>query len=136
MACYRPVASFLGGRAQLLAFEARADARGTLTALPHDGLPFAPQRSFFVHGVPAGTRRGGHAHRTARQLLFCLSGSITVRMRHGGEEACVVLDDCSRGLLVEAGVWSEQHYVTPGAVLCVLASEPFSAQSYQPEPAA
>lgn len=127
----RVIAAFLGGRARLLAFAARIDARGALTPLAFDALPFEPRRSFFVHGVPAGTVRGGHSHRTARQLLFCVSGAIEVLMRHGDEQAAVTLDDCSQGLLIEAGVWAQQTYITPGAVLCALASEPFDPDCYQ-----
>ncbi len=128
----RTLEEFLGGRARLLAFEYKTDARGALIPLAFDELPFVPKRSFFVHGVPTGMVRGGHGHRTARQLLFCVSGSISVLLLYGSEQVSVSLDDCSHGLLIEAGVWSQQAYLTPGSVLCALASEPFSTASYSP----
>ena len=129
---FNTLAEFLGGRARLLSFETKTDARGALTPLAFDSLPFVPVRSFFVHGVPAGMVRGGHSHNSSRQLLFCVSNSISVLMLYGGEQASVVLDNCSHGLLIEAGVWSQQTYVTPGSVLYALASEPFSPASYRP----
>jgi hypothetical protein len=129
--CVVTRATFLGGRSRLLAFPSYIDSRGDLTALPFDELPFLPQRSFFVHTVPEGTRRGGHSHHIARQLLFCLSGRVSVLMRNAGDEVTVVLEDRSEGLLIEAGVWAQQTYLTENAVLFALASEKFSLPSYR-----
>lgn len=121
---------YLGGRATLWRFPVFRDQRGCLCPHPFHHMPFMPQRSFVVSQVPAGTVRGGHAHRTARQLLFCVAGRIDVLMRAGGEEAGVVLADGACGLLLEAGVWAQQTYAAEHSVLLVYASEPFDPGGY------
>ena len=126
--------AWFGGRARLVALAARTDARGTLQPLDFDALPFAPRRLFFVHDVPAGAVRGEHAHRTARQLLFRLAGTIDVELRTADDGARVVLDRSDRGLLLEPGVWAAQTYRGADAGLLVLADEPFDPASYVAHP--
>ncbi len=95
-----------------------------------DALPFAPRRIFTVSGAPAGTERGGHGHRTASQLLVCVSGEVRVQMHCAGDDAIVTLSDSGPGLLIGPGIWAGQTYLGEGAVLLVLCSEPFSPDSY------
>jgi hypothetical protein len=114
----------LGGRAAWIALAAHRDPRGQLVALDEGLLPFVPRRIFFVRDVPVGGMRGGHGHRSARQLLVCLAGRIRCELRHGGVGETLPLEPSGYGLLVEPGVWTEQTYETPGAVLLVLASAP------------
>jgi dTDP-4-dehydrorhamnose 3,5-epimerase-like enzyme len=124
------VASFLGGRARLIALSPQKDERGLLVPFDFDTLPFRPRRSFFVADAPVGTVRGGHAHRSALQLLVCIKGRIEVLMRHGQDEVSALLDATPSGLVIEAGVWSSQKYLEPGSVLLVFASEPYDPTSY------
>src|SRR3546814_3738939 len=108
----------------------------TYTRLPYPTLvrsasrPVTPRRAFTVHGVPAGTSRGGHAHARGQQLLVCLSGEVIVELRFRGEIEQVRLARPNNALLVDAGVWARQTYLDD-AVLLVLASEPYDADSYQ-----
>src|SRR5690606_24543557 len=111
--------AWFGGRARLVALERHADARGTLLPLEFEGLPFAPRRLFTVAGVPAGTVRGGHAHRQGQQLLICLQGRIDLCLRRAKEEARVTLVAAGPAMLVGANVWCEQTYVEAGSVLLV-----------------
>lgn len=106
------------------------DSRGLLHAFDFSELPFAPARVFTVSGAPAGTARGGHGHRRGEQLLACIQGRIHVLMRHAGEEATVQLVPDGGMLLVGPQVWCRQTYLDEGAVLLVLASEPYSPDSY------
>jgi dTDP-4-dehydrorhamnose 3,5-epimerase-like enzyme len=102
-----------------------SDPRGSLTVLER-ALPFAPRRVYFVHGVPAGATRGGHRHLRNRQVLVCVAGSCEVLVRRKGEtEAVVLLDSPSSGLLLEPEEWHLMRAFSPGAVLLVLASEPY-----------
>lgn len=121
---------WFGGLARLLDGPVHIDERGALQPLDFKMLPFMPARVFCVSGVPAGTARGGHGHRSGVQLLACVQGRIEVLMRHGGGGAGLVLTPDGRLLQVGAGVWCRQTYVEPGSVLLVLASEPYSADSY------
>ena len=101
---------FFDGKAQLVDCIKRSDDRGTLLPYPLDRLPFLPCRAFVVSDVPAGTIRGGHSHRSGIQMLVCLKGRIEVLMRHRDEEIAVSLSSLSQGLVLQAGVWSQQTH--------------------------
>jgi dTDP-4-dehydrorhamnose 3,5-epimerase-like enzyme len=117
----------------LIRLPVHADSRGVLVPFEFADLSFVPQRVFVVSGVPPKTTRGGHAHRSARQLLYCPAGSIVVDVRTGDSTETVLLDDNARALLVEPGVWSSQTFETAESVLVVLSSEPYHRGSYLPD---
>jgi hypothetical protein len=116
------------------AVDLHLDARGTLGVVDLDGLPFTVRRVFVVNGVPAGTVRGGHGHSRGVQGLFCIRGRIDVELRRGEAALEVPLRPDGAGLLVRAGVWSQQRYVLGGSELLVLASEPYDPSTYDPAP--
>ena len=66
------------------------DARGTLTALEGDELPFPVRRIFYMHRVPQGGERGAHAHRYNQQCLIAVSGAFTVDLSDGAATATYV----------------------------------------------
>ena len=130
---FSEVRSYWGGLARLLEMKDVTDPRGSLVETDVDELPFEPRRSFVIHDVPAGGVRGGHAHARGQQLLTCLAGVVSVEMRHAGGVHRVELSARTQALLLTAGVWAQQRYSGPGAVLLVLASERYDAGSYLPE---
>lgn len=120
---------FAGG-ARLVAVTRHEDARGALVPVELDSLPFVPRRLFAVADVPAGTVRGGHAHRDGEQLLVCLQGRIDLHLRRNDEAVHVALPAGGPGLLVGPLIWCEQTYVDEGSVLLVLCSRPYDPDSY------
>ncbi len=122
--------SWFDGRVRVIPFVRHCDPRGQLLPIALDELPFAPRRIFTVSGVPTGTERGGHGHRTGSQLLICVSGEIRVQMHCAGEEVAVTLFDTGPGLVIGAGIWVTQTYLNERAALLVICSEPFSADAY------
>lgn len=119
-----------GGRARWVQLPQRDDKLGSLLPVDFASLPFVPGRLFVVHQVPPGGVRGGHAHKSARQLLVCIAGRIDVELRDAGVVETVTLDCANSGLLIEAGVWAAQTYVEPATILLVLTSEPYDIASY------
>jgi quercetin dioxygenase-like cupin family protein len=109
------------------------DARGRLTAIDFRDIPFAVQRVFVITDVPAGTRRGGHSHRSGTHALFCLQGRIEVQLRGSDFLSETTLVPDGVGLEIAAGVWSEQHYVEHRSELLVLASDPYDPSVYESE---
>ena len=108
-----------------------SDARGELAFLQvGSGLPFVPQRVFYVYGVPAGSVRGQHAHKLCEQVLVCVRGQVRVVVDDGHRTAEVVLDDPRRGLHLPAMVFGTQRDYSADAVLLVLASHPYDAGDY------
>lgn len=106
------------------------EARGTLSSVEFDNLPFVPRRVFFVSNVPPGTVRGGHAHRTAVQLMLCVAGEIEVLLRHREDEETLTLRPGDDAVLIPPGTWSSQTYRTANATLLVLSSESYAENSY------
>ena len=82
------------------------DARGTLTALQGDELPFPVRRIFYMHRVPPGGERGGHAHRSTQQCLIAVAGAFTVDLSDGASTATNVLDDPNRALYLPVMTWA------------------------------
>jgi dTDP-4-dehydrorhamnose 3,5-epimerase-like enzyme len=115
---------------QIVALPQFVEGRGTLLPFDFETMPFIPKRVFVVNDVPAGTVRGQHAHRRGQQLLVRLAGEIRVEVRRHGRSKTVSLVNSRSGLLVPAGVWAAQTYVTFDAALLVLCSEPYDSTSY------
>jgi len=113
-----------------LELEINLDEHGGLYSIDFSSLPFQPQRLFFIEASNAGVMRGGHAHKTAHQLLVCVSGSIDVRAVCSGHEEKVCLNRPGLALYLAPLVWSEQVYASAGSRLLVLSSEPFDPASY------
>lgn len=108
------------------------DERGSLVLLTFDDVAFRVARSFVVN-APRGAVRGGHAHRSVRQVLFRASGTIEVEVRHDGARALVTLDESNPALLVEPGVWAQQTYLDDHAALVVFADGAYDSTEYAHE---
>lgn len=122
------------GQAFLVPLPRFNDQRGSLLPLEWGALPFEPRRIFTVSGVPPGTVRGCHGHRTCAQLLIAIAGEIEVRLVQGSERRTIVLTPDSPALLVPAGIWFSETYASEGAVLLVLASEPYNPDAMFDDP--
>jgi dTDP-4-dehydrorhamnose 3,5-epimerase-like enzyme len=107
------------------------EERGRLLELDFAALPFVVRRVFMITDVPAGTKRGGHRHRSGAQVLVCISGRIEVDLRRGAARTAVTLTPDTDGLCIPAGIWTAQRYVEEGSALVVLASEPFDPANYE-----
>ena len=107
------------------------DARGRLAfAQEGDHIPFTVRRLFMLYDVPAGTHRGGHAHRGQHQLLMMMSGACTVLIDDGESTTKVDLDRPNRLLHAPPMLWLELRDFTGGAVCAVLASALFDESDY------
>jgi len=103
-----------------------SDLRGRLNFVEAGkGLDFPPKRIFWLHGVPAGHRRGRHGHRQAQLVLVALAGICQVHLDDGKAKETVMLDDPGRGLHVEPLIWHELTDFSAEAAILVLASMPY-----------
>lgn len=115
----------------LIPFKVRQDPRGALVALEEAReIPFPIRRVYFVYAVPGQVRRGGHAHRTNRQVAVAVAGRCWFLLDNGRSRAEVALDSSDRGLLIDRMVWHEMYGFSPDCVLLMLASEPFDPEDY------
>lgn len=93
-------------------------------------VDFAIKRVYYITGVPKGTERGWHAHKALKQLLFCPFGKIEVTMDNGTEKSVFVLDDPSKGLVVDPLYWHTMRWLEDNSVLCVAASGYYDESDY------
>ena len=107
------------------------DMRGDLCVaqLGRD-LPFEVRRCFMVYHVPNAEVRGEHAHRSCHQFLIATNGSVRVRVDNGQQRYEFILDHPELGLHLPPMVWGTQYCYSHGAVLLVLASEPYENDDY------
>lgn len=107
------------------------DERGILThGEVKRELPFAVKRVFWITKIPTDCSRGGHAHKTNIQLVFCVNGSFVLDVYDGCEQKSYMLDDAGRGVLVYAGEWCNLHDFSNDCTIVVLASEEYNAAGY------
>ena len=108
------------------------DRRGNLTVAEQmKNVPFDVARVYWTYDVPAGERRGGHAHRTCQEVIIAVSGSFDVMLDNGrGGTETYHLNHPWQGLYVGTNVWRTLEDFSSGAVCLVLASELFDEQEY------
>ena len=107
------------------------DDRGNLISLESNiNIPFDFKRIYYIFKNVAGVERGFHAHKNLRQVAICVHGSCTFILDNGTERETIVLNDSSKGLLIESMTWREMKDFTEDAVLMVLASELYDVNDY------
>lgn len=95
----------------------------------HD-LSFPIKRFYYISKVPEGTRRGFHAHKKLKQLLFCPYGSIQLLLDDGKKREEITLSDPSIGVVIDCPVWREMLWLQKNSVLCVAVSDYYEASDY------
>ena len=95
----------------------------------HD-IDFEIKRIYYISKVPEGVRRGFHAHRKLKQLLFCPYGRIQLILenRNGREE--IELSDPGIGVVIDQPTWREMLWLQKDSVLCVAASDYYDEKDY------
>lgn len=95
----------------------------------HD-IPFEIKRIYYISKVPEGVRRGFHAHKDLKQLLFCPYGRIQLILENANGREELELYDPSIGVIIDQPTWREMLWIQKDSVLCVAASEYYSPDDY------
>lgn len=93
-------------------------------------IPFDIKRIYYISKVPEGVRRGFHAHKELKQLLFCPYGKVQLVLDNGHKREEITLSDPSVGIMIEGPVWREMLWMKKDSVLCVAASDFYSEGDY------
>lgn len=93
-------------------------------------IPFPIKRIYYITDVPMGIKRGFHAHKELKQLLFCPYGKICITLDDGINREDIILDAPSKGIVIESPLWREMLWLEENSVLCVAASDYYSEQDY------
>ncbi len=93
-------------------------------------IPFEVKRIYYISKVPEGVRRGFHAHKELKQILFCPYGRIQLVLENelGREE--IELSDPSIGIVIDKCTWREMIWLQKDSVLCVAASDYYFEDDY------
>lgn len=93
-------------------------------------IPFSIKRVFIISEVQEKTLRGKHAHKKTKQAMFCIQGSVFVRLNDGKKKAVCRLDKPGKGIFIDKMVWSEMYNFSSDAILIVFASEYYDERDY------
>lgn len=107
------------------------DPQGNLAfAEGESHVPFPIARVFFVYDVPGEAVRGGHAHRSLEQAVFCLAGRLDVVVDDGAQRRTFSLEDPRTGLYLPPMVWHDLVGFSTGTVYLALTSAQFDESDY------
>lgn len=117
---------------KLIDLPKHVDPRGNLTVAEQmKNVPFDIARVYWTYDIPSGEWRGGHAHRTCKEVIIAVSGSFDVVLDNGlGNKEVHHMNHPYQGLYVGTNVWRTLEDFSSGAVCLVLASELFDEQEY------
>jgi dTDP-4-dehydrorhamnose 3,5-epimerase-like enzyme len=109
----------------------RKDSRGDLSFVENlVHIPFEIKRVFYLHGIPKGTERGGHAHKDLTELIVCLNGTFDLYLDDGINKKQFHLDSPTKGIIVTSMIWREMKNFSEGSVCMVLASNFYDESDY------
>jgi hypothetical protein len=101
-----------------------SDSRGHLVFIEGgNDIPFAIKRVYYIYRVPSEADRGGHAHKTLRQLVIPVYGSFEVTLDDGFRKSTYTMSDPRYGLYICPITWREIRNFSQDAVCLVLASD-------------
>lgn len=93
-------------------------------------IPFEIKRIYYISKVPEGVRRGFHAHKNLKQLLFCPYGRIQLILENKNGREEIELSDPSIGVIIDQCTWREMLWLQKDSVLCVAASDFYDVEDY------
>ena len=93
-------------------------------------IPFEIKRIYYISKVPEGIRRGFHAHKELKQLLFCPYGRIQLVLENTNGREEIELSDPSIGVVIDQCTWREMLWLQKDSVLCVAASDFYKVEDY------
>ena len=108
-----------------------SERKGAITPIyGGEHVPFDIARVYYLYDVPGGESRGGHAHRSLKQLVVSVMGAFDVILDDGREQKRVRLDRGYYGLLIPTMIWRELENFSTGGICLVLASELYDGSDY------
>jgi dTDP-4-dehydrorhamnose 3,5-epimerase-like enzyme len=117
----------------LIKFREYHEPDGTLVPIELESeLPFTPKRLFWITGVPSGTTRADHAHKTCHQLIVPIAGGFDAKYTRPGIKFWnfAHMENDRSGLYIPPMNWLTLYNITPDAVILVLASHAYDPADY------
>lgn len=95
-----------------------------------DDIDFIIKRIYYIYEFSNNNRRGYHAHRDLKQVMFCPHGSIEIEINDGCIKEKYLMDTPEKILILNAGYWREFVSLEENSILCVGASEVYDEKDY------
>ena len=89
-----------------------------------------PIKRVFTVLANKNSKRGYHAHKKCRQLLFCPHGSIKIELFDGYKYKTITLNKSKNAILIPTYIWASQKFLSNNSVLIVLCDKIFSEKEY------
>ena len=118
-------------KTSLVKIKKHEDDRGIIVIYQNGvNLEFDLRRAYLIRDVPIGKERGHHAHRTLKQLLIALTGSVSIDVsdKTGSQTYHLVSPD--DGLYIYGPTWRVLRNFSSDCVLLVFASDLFDPDDY------
>ncbi|ECS6469502.1 WxcM-like domain-containing protein [Salmonella enterica subsp. enterica serovar Cotham] len=116
---------------KFIPLQTHGDDRGSLVALEEGhNIPFKIKRVYYIFDTKKGVHRGFHAHKNLKQVVIAVRGNCKFRLDNGTDIIDVLLDDPTKGLLIESFIWREMYDFSEDCVLMVLADSYYDEQDY------
>lgn len=93
-------------------------------------INFDIKRIYYIYEFSKENRRGFHAHKELKQVMFCPHGKIQVEFTDGIIKQSYLLDNPTKILVIEKGYWREFVSLEEGSILCVGASDIYDEKDY------
>tara|TARA_B000000532_G_C18654081_1_gene313866 strand:+ start:79 stop:519 length:441 start_codon:yes stop_codon:yes gene_type:complete len=94
-------------------------------------IPFKIKRVYYIYDFDSNKSiRGYHAHKTLEQVLFCISGSFTLKLFDGINYYEEKMNKPNIGLFIGKYIWHTMHNFSDNCIILVLASEHFDETDY------
>ena len=117
---------------RILDIPVRPDPLGDLCFIEAQRVvPFEIKRVYFITGIPAHAKRGGHAHKDLIEVIIAAHGAFTVKLEDQAGNRCEFrLDSPGRGLMVDSLYWRDLSEYQEGSLCLVLASGYYDENDY------
>ena len=94
-------------------------------------IPFEIKRVYYIYEFDSDKSvRGYHAHKSLEQVLFCISGSFTLRLYDGHNHYEEKLNKPNIGLFIGKYIWHTMHNFSDDCIILVFASDHFNESDY------
>ncbi|MCH1913283.1 FdtA/QdtA family cupin domain-containing protein [Leptospira noguchii] len=110
----------------------RDDRDGNLIILEGiKDVPFEIKRIYYINNLENSVSiRGQHAHKEIEQVIFCVSGSFTLKLDDGKTKQEILMNRDNVGVLLGKMLWHTMENFSSGCVLLVVASDYYREDDY------
>lgn len=98
--------------------------QGYISLSEKDNLPIDVKRVYWTYYTPEDVKRGHHAHHNLEQILFAVSGSVTINIETiNGEFFEFILDRPNIGVFIPVLGWHTMQYTHNAVQICLANNE-------------